>query len=70
MTDVIDGRSRPDPSKAASGPAPGPGMTWVPGGAFTMGSERHYPEEAPAHRVAVDGFWLSLANVTVRRAAW
>ena len=23
-----------------------------------MGSDRHYPEEAPAHRVTVDGFWI------------
>jgi formylglycine-generating enzyme required for sulfatase activity len=24
-------------------------MVWVPGGTFTMGSDGHYPEEAPAH---------------------
>ena len=23
-----------------------------------MGSDRHYPEEAPAHDVSVDGFWI------------
>jgi formylglycine-generating enzyme len=33
-------------------------MIWVPGGTFRMGSDRHYPEEAPSHRVAVEGFWL------------
>jgi formylglycine-generating enzyme required for sulfatase activity len=22
-----------------------PGMTWIPGGTFCMGSDRHYPEE-------------------------
>lgn len=22
-------------------------MVWIPGGGFTMGSDRHYPEEAP-----------------------
>ena len=27
------------------------GMTWVPGGMFAMGSERHYPEEAPVRDV-------------------
>ena len=26
-------------------------MVWVPGGTFIMGSDAHYPEEAPAHRV-------------------
>jgi formylglycine-generating enzyme required for sulfatase activity len=31
-----------------------------------MGSDRHYPEEAPAHRVAVDGFWMDEATVTNR----
>jgi formylglycine-generating enzyme required for sulfatase activity len=29
-----------------------------------MGSNRHYPEEAPAHRVAVAGFWIDRAPVT------
>jgi formylglycine-generating enzyme len=29
-----------------------------------MGSERHYPEEAPAHRVSVDGFWIETHQVT------
>jgi len=32
------------------------GMLWIPGGTFRMGSDRHYPEEAPSHRVSVDGF--------------
>jgi formylglycine-generating enzyme required for sulfatase activity len=39
-------------------------MVWVPGGEFTMGSDRHYPEEAPVHRVAVDGFWMDRGPVT------
>ena len=34
------------------------GMVWVPGGTFMMGSDRHYPEEAPAHPVTVGGFWI------------
>ncbi len=39
-------------------------MVWVPGGSFVMGSDRHYPEEAPAHRVEVAGFWIDRAPVT------
>ncbi len=29
-----------------------------------MGSDRHYPEEAPAHFVKVDGFWIDRRPVT------
>ena len=39
-------------------------MVWVPGGTFTMGSDRHYPEEAPVREVTVDGFWLDEHPVT------
>jgi formylglycine-generating enzyme required for sulfatase activity len=31
-----------------------------------MGSDRHYPEEAPAHFVKVDGFWMDRKPVTNR----
>jgi formylglycine-generating enzyme len=47
-----------------SGDPPFPGMVWVPGGTFVMGSNRHYPEEAPAHDVTVDGFWMDRHTVT------
>ncbi|HEV2712918.1 MAG TPA: formylglycine-generating enzyme family protein [Gaiellaceae bacterium] len=39
-------------------------MVWIPGGEFLMGSDRHYPEEAPAHRVSVDSFWMDRFQVT------
>jgi formylglycine-generating enzyme required for sulfatase activity len=39
-------------------------MVWIPGGTFVMGSDRHYPEEAPAHPVNVDGFWMDETTVT------
>jgi len=42
------------------------GMKWIPGGTFLMGSDRHYPEEAPAHKVSVDGFWIDQYAVTNR----
>ena len=43
------------------------GMIWIPGGTFRMGSDRHYPEEAPVHRVTVDGFWIDRTPVTNRQ---
>jgi formylglycine-generating enzyme len=33
---------------------------------FRMGSDQHYPEEAPAHRVTVSGFWMDRTPVTNR----
>jgi uncharacterized BrkB/YihY/UPF0761 family membrane protein len=54
---------------ADSGAAPFPGMIWVPGGTFQMGSDRHYPEEAPVHRVTVEGFWMDRHTVTNREFA-
>jgi len=44
-------------------------MKWVPGGTFTMGSDRHYPEEKPVGPVAVDGFWMDETAVTNREFA-
>lgn len=43
-----------------------PGMVWIPGGTFMMGtdSELGWPDEKPAHPVAVDGFWLDETEVT------
>jgi formylglycine-generating enzyme len=44
--------------------APFPDMVWIPGRTFLMGSDRHYPEEAPVHPVTVDGFWMDRFPVT------
>ena len=49
---------------APSGPAPDKDMVWIPGGTFRMGSDDHYPEEAPAHPVTVAGFWIDQYQVT------
>jgi formylglycine-generating enzyme required for sulfatase activity len=43
---------------------PFPDMVWILGGTFLMGSDKHYPEEAPAHEVTVEGFWMDRHTVT------
>jgi len=40
------------------------GRVAIVGGTFSMGSDRHYPEEAPARDVAVDGFRIDRTQVT------
>ncbi len=43
-----------------------PGMVWISGGEFTMGTdwERANAVEKPAHRVRVDGFFMDETDVT------
>ena len=43
---------------------PHPGMVWIPGGTFEMGSDKFYAEEQPIHKVTVDGFWMDRCTVT------
>jgi sulfatase modifying factor 1 len=52
-------------AKGAPGKAP-PGMVWVPGGSFMMGSrdESSRLNEGPPHTVRVDGFWIDQHAVT------
>ena len=40
---------------------------YIPGGTFLMGSDAHYPEEAPAHKVTVPPFWMDRTPVTNRQ---
>jgi formylglycine-generating enzyme required for sulfatase activity len=39
-------------------------MVRIEAAEFVMGSDRFYPEEAPARRVKVDGFWIDATPVT------
>lgn len=44
-------------------------MILVSSGVFTMGSDHHYPEEKPAHRVRVDAFLIDRHTATNRQFA-
>ena len=51
---------------AAASPATS-GMVWIPGGEFTMGSDKadeKHAEEAPGHAVVIKGFWMDITEVT------
>ena len=39
-------------------------MAFIPGGVFRMGSDFHYPEEAPSHDVRIDAFYIDRRAVT------
>src|SRR6186997_3587835 len=62
----LDGQPLMVPSIDRTRP-PHPEMVWIPGGTFLMGSDKHYPEERPVHRVTVDGFWMDRFPVTNAR---
>ena len=57
----------------AAMPADGPaGMVWIQGGDFVMGTDTDSearPDESPAHKVHVDGFWMDVTEVTNARFA-
>lgn len=42
-------------------------LVFISGGTYRMGSDRHYPEEAPPHRVMVSDFWIDRTPVTNRQ---
>ena len=53
------------PQPRPDGSAP-PGMVWIPGGAYTMGTTDKNPHfaDAPEHEVEVGGFWMDETEVS------
>lgn len=39
-------------------------MAYIRSGTFIIGSNQHYPEEASAHKVLVNSFWIDRHTVT------
>ena len=61
MLNVLDVDSKAQATAATDG------MILIPGGTFRMGSDAHYLEEAPAHAVQVDSFFIDRMPVTNRQ---
>ena len=66
VMNLADTKSPPDDRQSFEH-SPDDRMLYVPGGTYRMGSDRHYPEEAPVHRVTVDEFWMDRTPVTNRQ---
>jgi formylglycine-generating enzyme len=67
MATALD-RSPPLPALGETeGPDQTRDMVWLSGGTFRMGSDRHYPEEAPVHSMTVSSFWIDRSPVTNRQ---
>jgi formylglycine-generating enzyme len=39
-------------------------LVWIPAQTAVLGSDEHYPDEAPARQVTVEGFWMQSHPVT------
>src|SRR4029077_11700133 len=55
-----------EPSRGQTLKQAPPGMVWIPGSTFLMGTndKESFPNERPAHFVQVQGFWMDAHDVT------
>ncbi len=62
--DLVQTSARPSLSTSPAETLPG--MVWIPGREYWMGSDASeaWRDEHPAHRVGIDGFWMDLSEVT------
>ncbi|MBX9884807.1 MAG: formylglycine-generating enzyme family protein, partial [Novosphingobium sp.] len=52
------------PAMLTAEPGTRDGMRWIPAGRYTIGARAQRPEEGPAHRVELKGFWIDQTEVT------
>jgi len=64
MDPKVESRSEVQLETSSRQVPPFPGMVWIPGGTFQMGSDKFYAEERPIHKVTIDGFWIDQHTVT------
>jgi sulfatase modifying factor 1 len=50
-------------ARAGSSQGAPPGMVWIPGGRFSMGTDR-MEDAQPVHQVEVKGFWIDRTDIT------
>ena len=62
------GSNPDDPSRGQTLKQAPPGMVWIPGSTFLMGTndKESFPNERPAHFVQVQGFWMDEHDATTR----
>jgi formylglycine-generating enzyme len=63
-SDLLDARDVTSRAVADPCPPSSAGLLWISAQTYLMGSDRHYPEEHPAHHVTVDAFWMEPHQVT------
>lgn len=63
---VSQSSASPPSTSSAPQTAVPPDMSWIPAGEYVMGTNdaNSFPNERPAHRVKLDGFWMDQHDVT------
>ena len=77
MIPLVGSCRKPAPTASAPTPAPATlerlekkdGMVRLPGGTFTVGTDKGFEYEGPAHKVTVSPFWVDEHEVTIKQFA-